>query len=279
MEQRTLPWPILPVGETNGNFLIRQAAPTAPIRWRGASWNSPIWPNGHFGSSPSGQRLYSGWPLRGSSGQPGRSLWAGGPLLHVDPLKSRSRLFRSPTPCQEMCGYKPFNQPIATMAASRLTSPRDKVRAWQLSPQGAALLRAPVKRIDTPSRCLRISTLGGGDVCLVSFRPNAPPPRQRAPTSPHRDSGVRLRPRPTRRITALGVMGPFGSWRPPPAPPGSVGPAGDGKTPSIQSTSELSAASKLQSRARHFASLPNIAGAILSSRAGCAPPMGPGACC
>ena len=49
---------------------------------------------------------------------------------------------------KEMCGYEPFNQPIATMAASRLTSPRDKVRAWQLSPQGAALLRAPVKRID-----------------------------------------------------------------------------------------------------------------------------------
>ena len=77
-------WSILPVGEANGNFLVRQAAPTAPIRWRGASWNSPIWPNGHFGSSPSGQRLYSGWPLRGSSGQPGRGLWAGGPLLHVD---------------------------------------------------------------------------------------------------------------------------------------------------------------------------------------------------
>ena len=47
----------------DGNFLVRQAAPTAPIRWRGASWHSPIWPNGHFGSSPSGQRLYSGWPL------------------------------------------------------------------------------------------------------------------------------------------------------------------------------------------------------------------------
>ena len=40
----------------------------------------------------------------------------------------------------------------------------------------------------------------------------------------------RLRPWPTRRITAL-VMGPFGSWRPPPAPPGSVGAAGYGKTP------------------------------------------------
>ena len=77
--QRKLPWSILHVGEANGNFLVRQAAPTAPSRWRGASWNSPIWPNGHFGSSPSGQRLYSGWPLRGSSGQPGRGLWAGGP--------------------------------------------------------------------------------------------------------------------------------------------------------------------------------------------------------
>ena len=26
LEQRTLPWPILPVGEANGNFLMRQAA-------------------------------------------------------------------------------------------------------------------------------------------------------------------------------------------------------------------------------------------------------------
>ena len=50
---------------------------------------------------------------------------------------------------KEMCGYaEPFNQPVATMAASRLTSPKDKVRVWKLSPQGAALLRATVKRID-----------------------------------------------------------------------------------------------------------------------------------
>ena len=49
---------------------------------------------------------------------------------------------------KEMCGYEPFNPPVAAMAASRLMSPRDKVRAWRLSPQGAALLRAPVTRID-----------------------------------------------------------------------------------------------------------------------------------
>ena len=77
-------WSILPVGEANGNFLVRQAAPTAPIRWRGASWNSPIWPNGHYSRRfPSAQRLYSGWPLRGSVGQPGRRAGAGVPLLHV----------------------------------------------------------------------------------------------------------------------------------------------------------------------------------------------------
>ena len=52
---------------------------------------------------------------------------------------------------KEMCGYAPFNQPVATMAASRLTPSKDKVRVWQLSAQGAALLRATVKRIDVTS--------------------------------------------------------------------------------------------------------------------------------
>ena len=49
---------------------------------------------------------------------------------------------------KEMCGYAPFKVPVASMAASRLASPEDKVKVWQLSPQGAALLRAKVERID-----------------------------------------------------------------------------------------------------------------------------------
>ena len=63
-------WSILPVGEANGNFLVRQAIQRLlSVGW-GHSGHTPVLPNGHRGRCPAGQRLSTRWPLRGSFGEP-----------------------------------------------------------------------------------------------------------------------------------------------------------------------------------------------------------------